>query len=160
MNHLIKKLMPALVAVVVLAGGATLAQSPEKCDGELEQCIKYIAEKLKASGWVGVELERREEDGDFEIVKVIPHSPAKKAGIRKGDILRAINDMSLCELQGKTLAEARLKWTPGVSLTYTIERGGEDRQIKITLEAMPAPVLARYIGEHILLHVTDERAEE
>ena len=160
MNHFIKKLMPALVAVVALAAGAVLADSPARCEGDLEECIKYIAAKLKASGWVGVELERQERSGFYQVVKVISGSPAQQAGIRTGDVLRAINDMPLCELKGKSLEEARLKWKPGVSVTYTIERGGEDRQIKLTLAPMPAPVLARYIGEHILLHVSEERAAE
>jgi hypothetical protein len=42
--------------------------------------------------------------------------------------------------------------SPGKSVDYTIKRDGYDRQVTVTLAPMPADVLARYVGQHMLDH--------
>ncbi|HET6277455.1 MAG TPA: hypothetical protein VFG08_01580, partial [Candidatus Polarisedimenticolia bacterium] len=44
--------------------------------------------------------------------------------------------------------------SPGKSVDYTIKRDGYDRQVTVTLAPMPADVLARYIGQHMLDHAS------
>jgi C-terminal processing protease CtpA/Prc len=118
-----------------------------------------MATKMKDSGWVGVELEGDDAKyGPMTVTKIIDGSPAQKAGIQKGDILVAINGIPLEEGNQEKLSAARAASKPGQSVTWTVRRQEEKRDVTITLAAMPADVLARYIGQHMLEHVTAEVA--
>jgi S1-C subfamily serine protease len=91
-------------------------------------------------------------------MKVIPGSPAEKAGLQPGDVLYALNGVRIAQENYTALTKARKEWTPGQSVTYTIKREGVDREIALTLAPMPADVMARWIGEHMKEHEAAERA--
>ena len=131
-----------------------------RCTAKLEVCVEYMTRKMKSSGWVGVELEIDEETGIFKVEQVLTGSPAEKAGIRPGDILKAVNGMPVSDFREKMLAGEKGSWAPGQSITYTIRRDGASREIRIVLAAMPAEVLARYIGRHMLEHVDEEKPND
>jgi C-terminal processing protease CtpA/Prc len=144
-----------LGAVAALLVGAASATAGEKCPYTTQECLDYMATKMKDSGWVGVELERKEDDyGPMTVTKIIEGSPAEGAGIQIGDVLVAINGIPLQEGNREKLSEARAASKPGQSVTWTIRRDQEKRDVQITLGAMPADVLARYIGQHMLEHAT------
>ena len=44
---------------------------------------------------------------------------------------------------------------PGATVTCTIKRNGVDKRFKIKLVPMPADLLAKYIGEHMMEHSQD-----
>ena len=145
----------ALVLAAALAGAFPLnAGEGEKsrCDGKLEDCLEYLANKMKSSGWVGVELEIDEEKGTYTVVMVLEESPAEAAGIQVGDRLLSVNGSPIAEFRQEMLSGKCNSWKPGQSVTYTIKRGEVDRTIRLILAPMPAEVLARYIGEHIQMH--------
>jgi C-terminal processing protease CtpA/Prc len=141
-----------LVAVPAFAGG-----SGHECTASTQECLDYMANQLKNTGWVGVELEMESEKGP-EVTKVVEGSPAEEAGIQPGDILVAINGIEVNDENGEKLQAARAGMGPGTSVTWSMARDDMDRKVAITLAPMPADILARYIGNHMLEHATVEVA--
>lgn len=135
------------------------ADAGEGCSGTTQDCLDYMATQLKESGWVGVEMEVL-ETGGWSITKVVEGSPAQDAGIQPGDVLVAINDIELNEANHEKVKAARAEWTPGTSVTWSMNRDSNDRSVAITLAPMPADVLASYIGKHMIEHATTEVASK
>lgn len=138
--------LAALVAAPAFAGHG-------KCNASTQECLDKMSAHMKNSGWVGVELEESEMGG-YEVAKVVPGSPAEEAGIRSGDVLFAMNGIEIAEENEEALMEVKKGLSPGKSLDYTIKRDGYDRQVTVTLGPMPADLLARYIGQHMLDHAS------
>ena len=70
------------------------------------------------------------------VVSVVPGTPAAQAGLRRGDVITAVNDR---ELQGESaLAEALNRHRPGDSLTLTVSRDGETLKMNVTLTERPS----------------------
>jgi len=152
--------MKRFLIVAALVSFTTLpahAGEGEKCTGTTQECLDYMATQLKDTGWVGVEMDNH-EGGGYVITKVVEGSPAEEAGLAVDDVLLAINGIELNEENQPALKEARAGWTPGMSVTWSMTRGDSDRKVAITLGRMPADVLARYIGRHMMEHATTEVA--
>jgi len=152
-----------LAIASVLGSASPLIAGEDKehrCPGKLEECLEYLANKMKSSGWVGVELEIDKKKGTYTVIKVLEASPAEAAGILAGDQLMAVNGSPIAEFSEKMLAGKTDCWKPGNSVTYTIKRGDVDRTIRLILAPMPAEVLARYIGEHIQMHAGETEPEK
>ncbi len=45
-------------------------------------------------------------------------------------------------------------------ITYTVKRDGNDREVNLTLGPMPADVLAKWIGQHMLDHAQVDVAKK
>lgn len=143
---------------VAVLGLAVLVAAPAfagegKCNSSTQECLDKMAAHMKDSGWVGVELEKSDMGG-YEVAKVIPGSPAEEAGIRTGDVLFAMNGIEISEKNEEALMKVKKGLSPGKSVDYTIKRDGYDRQVTVTLAPMPADVLARYVGQHMLDHAS------
>lgn len=65
------------------------------------------------------------------VVAVVPGSPADRAGVRKGDVVRTVNDVALHDT-GALLALSRAA-RRGDEVTYALERGGEQLQVSLRL---------------------------
>jgi len=141
----------AVVAVALLATTLLLA-GHGKCTASTQECLDMMAAKMKDGGWVGVELESDESTGAYAITRVVPDSPAESAGLRAGDVLVAMNGIKISDDNHEALYKAKKDLKPGDSVKYTVKRDGYDRQVNITLAPMPADVLARFIGQHMLEH--------
>lgn len=148
-----------MMAVAVLAAVPVFAGSYEKCDGDTQECLDYMANKMKNSGWVGVELDHGEQ-GELVVTKVVAGSPAEKAGIQPKDVLFAINGIEYKEENESKLMKQKQSMKPGDSITWTVKRAGYNKDLKITLGRMPADLLARYIGEHMMLHAATAEVAE
>ena len=148
-----------VVAGLLIAGTAMAGES--KCRYSTQECLDYMATKLKESGWVGVELEGDDEHyGPMTVTKVVPGSPAEQTGIQTGDVLLAMNGIALADGNRERIKKAREQWKPGESVVWTMHRGDQKREVSIVLGAMPADVLARYIGQHMLQHAQAEVASK
>ena len=145
---------------LALALPAWAGHSGEKCNYPTQECLDHMAEKLKSSGWVGVELDQDETTGVPTVTKVVPGSPAEAAGIQPGDILVALNGVKINKDNDEALKSARKEWKPGQSVTYTISRNGYDKKVDLTLAPMPADVMAAWIGKHMLEHAHAEVAKK
>jgi C-terminal processing protease CtpA/Prc len=149
---------------LILAAVAMLAVMPafaghggdhSKCKYSTQDCLDHMANQMKNSGWVGVELDTENPDG-YEVSKVIPGSPAEAAGIQAGDVLVALNGVPLNKDNDEEMAKARKEWKPGQTVTYTVRRNGGERQVTLTLGTWPADTLAKMIGMHMLEHANAE----
>ena len=138
-----------LVAIVMLAILPALAG--EKCKYGTQECLDHMANKMKNSGFVGVELDTDNAEG-YAVTSVYPGSPAETAGIKSGDILVALNGVAINKDNDDELMKARKDWKPGQNVTYTIKRSGSERHVSLTLAPWPADALARVIGMHMLEH--------
>lgn len=151
--------MGAAIVLVALTAIPVAAGEYKKCTASTQECLNMMAEKMKKSGWVGVELDTEATGGTgYMVEKVIPGSPAEKAGIQSGDILYALNGVTIAESNKEALKKVRKEWVPGQSVTYTIKRAGADREVTLTLAPMPADVMANWVGQHMLEHAQVEVA--
>jgi C-terminal processing protease CtpA/Prc len=148
------------VAVALFAISLALAGGDYKCKASTQECLDKMAAKFEKSGFVGVELDTDKATGGYAITRIIPGSPAEKAGLKTGDVLFALNGVRMAEDNHKAMKKAKKDWTPGQEITYTIKRGSEDREVQLTLAPMPADVLAQWIGHHMLEHAQTEIAKK
>ncbi|MCP3981542.1 MAG: PDZ domain-containing protein [bacterium] len=152
----------SLIAVPVFAGGdcssskEDAAQTAgnkyaehEKCSADAVVCLNKMASKLQNRGWVGIEMEQT-DGGELEILGVEPDSPAERAGLRKGDVLVAMNGIDYAEENKERMHEAYNAMTPGRTVTYTVDRKGKNREIDVELGRIPEAVVAKWIGNHML----------
>lgn len=152
------------VAAAVLAGCAAgyvhAGSEPEKCPLSTQECLAEMSKRLKSAGFIGVELERDTEKnkGLYTVSKVVPGSPAQEAGIQPGDVFEALMGVPMTVENEKKLWEVRSKLKSGSKITYTIRREGASRDITLTLAPMPADLIAKYIGEHMLVHAAQDAA--
>ncbi len=146
-----------LVVLLVAAVPAIAGEMGKKCTMPTQDCLNKMSTHMKNSGWVGVELDTEVPEG-YAVTKVIPGSPAETAGIQAGDVLYALNGVRISDTNKEALAKVRKEWKPGQSVTYTIKRNGADREVTLTLAPMPADILAKWIGQHMIEHVTTEVA--
>jgi C-terminal processing protease CtpA/Prc len=146
---LIAAAMTASIVASVFAGGP--------CEAPTDECIRKLHQKYQQAGWLGIEKEKG-EDGNAVITAVVPGSPAAAAGFAVGDVLVAINGITLADMKGekakeeeKKLQEKKLKlaMVPGSHVTYTVSRRGARLDLVATLEKPPESVIAQWIGEHV-----------
>jgi C-terminal processing protease CtpA/Prc len=148
----------ALVAAPVLAGGAdcqkhaakTAAHTTKPCEMSAEDCDKWMAE-AKTRPWLGVDLDG-DGTGAWTVTRVVPESPAERAGIREGDQLVAMNGVAFGEANKDKLAAVKKSLKPGDSVTYGIRRDGVDRDVTATLTRMPEAVYVAMVEEHKKAH--------
>lgn len=96
-------------------------------------------------GWLGVQLEPLSEGidatdqeaarGGVLITEVLPDSPAQRAGITKGDILRAVGNRPVHAIAEALDAVATLP--PGEQVTLTLERNGKPLTVAVTIAERP-----------------------
>ena len=69
------------------------------------------------------------------LFQVVPGGPADKAGLRKGDVITAIDGT---EIKGVSDLRAKIaEHNVGDKVELTIQRGGQERKASLTLEEMP-----------------------
>ena len=145
-----------------LLGGTTalalalpaVARGGEGCTRSVDQCLNAMVTKLKRTGFIGVELEGSDEGGPLVVTKVVPESPAEKVGLQVGDELLALNGIRFGKDSWEKMARVK---RPGREVTCTIKRDGEAKSMKLTLAPMPADLMAKYIGEHMMQHAKQEQ---
>jgi len=81
-------------------------------------------------GGLGIEVGM--EDGFVKVVSPIDDSPAFRAGLKPGDLIVKLDEMSV---KGMTLTDAvkRMRGKPNTKITLTILRKGEENPVIVTL---------------------------
>lgn len=153
-------LTAALAATIALPAAAGDTKSYEKkCTMSASDCLEQMTARFRNTGWIGVELEMDADSPGWNVRAVVPGSPAAKAGLQSGDILWAVEGVVL---DGKNEAKydelRKTKMKVGSSVTYTVKRGETTTPVKITLEAWPADLVAKYVGNHMLEHAATDVA--
>jgi len=140
-----------LVLALILALGATAAPAlagDHKCSADTQTCLNMMAQQLKGRGWAGLDLDKT--DDGARIKTVFENTPAQKAGFKVGDILVAIDGVRLSDVSEGEHGDLQAKMKPGSHLTYTVSRDGKERDIRVTLAAMPEETITALIGRHML----------
>lgn len=85
--------------------------------------------------WIGIFME--ESNGSVVIGRVMPQSPAARAGLRAGDVILSVDKADAREPRDvqRTIMNRR----PGDSVTLRIRRGKKTIDVEVTTEAMPSP---------------------
>jgi membrane-associated protease RseP (regulator of RpoE activity) len=133
------------------SSGSSSGAMHKKCPYSTQECLNTMAQRLKTAGWIGIEYDS-DQPGPPKVQRVVPGSPAEKAGLQPGDELISLNGIELKEGNEEKLKVARGDWTPGHTVHYMVKRNGALKPIDIVLGTWPADVLAKYIGEHMLEH--------
>jgi putative serine protease PepD len=94
---------------------------------------KLVAGQSVAKAGLGLSGPSTTPEGDSGafVRSVTPDGPAAVAGIREGDLITAVDDMPIHafdELRGTISA-----YSPGDTVTVTIERDGQSSQVQVTL---------------------------
>ena len=159
-----------LAAVPALAGGsgcngqqaaegaAQTASKTHGCTADTQYCLNSMAAKLKNKGWVGIELDVDETSGVMSVTRVEPRSPAQAAGMQEGDVLLALNGIRFDSEDQEQLHFVKSQMKVGSSMIYTVDRDGYEKQLDVTLAAIPDDIMAQWVGQHMLGHATIEVA--
>jgi carboxyl-terminal processing protease len=94
---------------------------------------QYADMQVQTSGeFGGLGLEVTQTDGLLKVITPIDDTPGARAGIRPGDIIVKIDDLSTDSL---TLDDAvsRMRGAPGTKVTLTIKRSGISSPVIVTL---------------------------
>ena len=142
-----------LMPLPVFAGGHCKGKDCKKCEKPVQDCLNSMVTELKSTGFIGVEIDTDKETGTYKVKKVIEGTPAEKAGIQHGDVLFAIDGIQFTKKNHEAISKVK---KPGKQVTCTIKRNGAKREIKMTLVPMPADLMAKYIGEHMMEHAAKE----
>ena len=80
----------------------------------------------------GLGIEVGQEDGFLKVIAPIDDTPAQRAGIRAGDLIIRLDDVSV---KGMPLSDAiqRMRGKPNTAITLTIVREGARKPLKIKL---------------------------
>ena len=139
----------AFVMIVAVAAAQPLfAGEGHKCTASTQDCLDHMAANLSNRGWVGIEA----GDDNMRITRVVEGSPAEAAGFAVGDVLTAANGVVYSEANKADLEKVKKGMVPGATITFTLERAGTARDVKVTLAALPDNVRAQWVGNHMLEH--------
>lgn len=132
-----------LVAILTIPGGASSSGLAMPID-----TARDVVEQLEATGsaahaWLGVtgtdDTERA--GGGARVERVLPASPAEKAGLAPGDVIVAVGDgesTTAVSSMADLMAEVRDR-RPGHSLELTVLREGAKRHMPVSLSHKTSP---------------------
>ena len=141
--------LAVLVIFIALTGTALAGERHVKCTEDTQVCLDRLTAKLKAKGWLGVELDKTDK-GWYKVTAVTADSPAQVAGFQAGDMLVALNGVVLSEDNKEALGKVKKGLGPGKAATYTVKRSGAKQQLAVTLSHMPGEMIAEWIGQHMV----------
>ena len=144
------------ILVLALAVPVFAGSDGQKCSYSTQECLDMMANKMKAGGFVGLELDM-DKTGATVVQSVFPGTPAEAAGLQKGDILYKLNGVVINEKNEEQLVQARGEWKPGQQVTSIIQRDGVERTVNLTLASMPADIMAQAVGKHMMQHASAEQ---
>lgn len=136
-----------IAAILALAAPVFAASGPVGKDGYTAQaCLDHLA-KMRDSGWSGFDAMPNEK-GEMVISSVPANGPGVAAGFQVGDVLVSANGVKYADK--KAMHKAMMDWKVGSQVTYTVNRGGAEQQVAVTLVQMPEDVFAAMVGNHMI----------
>jgi putative serine protease PepD len=85
--------------------------------------------------YVGVELNPSSTSGGAQVASVTGGSPAQSSGVQASDVVTAINGKPINSTE--QFIEAVDNYNPGQTITLTVKRGGQTKQIQLKLGTRP-----------------------
>lgn len=145
---LILGLLTILAWLPMRAGEGGEGEARKTCPGTMESCLSTMIERYKKTGLIGLDGKWDEEIGGYRIEKFLEGSVAEKAGVMVGDILVKVNGIPLTD--EKAFAADADNRKPGKEVTVTVLRGEKPLTFTVTLIPVPADIMAREIGRHMM----------
>ena len=87
---------------------------------------------LTTGEFSGIGIEIVPMDGFLKVVSPLDDSPAKKVGIKSGDVILRINDILVKDMSLND-AMKRIRGKKGTQVTLTVVRKGEDKPLKFNI---------------------------
>jgi membrane-associated protease RseP (regulator of RpoE activity) len=109
--------------------GSSASAAPDAQEQQQDQ-------QQQEKAWMGV-LFARTPDG-LTIAQVIADSPADKAGLKRADVIKAVNGTAVETVQ--ELRDQLKDKNVGDTITLSIERDGQAQDVSVTLETQPEPL--------------------
>ncbi|MFD0714766.1 S41 family peptidase [Paenibacillus sp. GCM10027626] len=116
--------------------------------------------------FVGIGVEIRQQDGDYIIENATLGSPAEKAGLQHGDIVRAVDNKSVKGMAFDQLLKL-VKGKEGTKVTLIIDREKVAEPLAVTVERGTVPVhtlsyemKGDHIGMIVISRFADKTGEE
>ena len=139
--------MPRFLILLALLGAvlaAPAAQAAEdKCPLDVATCLGMFAQAHERP-WLGVEFEQ-DSTGTPHVRHVVPGSPAEKAGMKAGDVIRRIGDQAPTDwFAGKS------GWETSGQTACRVLRDGKEKSLSFENRRMPEDMYARIIGIHMI----------
>jgi PDZ domain/Aspartyl protease len=94
---------------------------------------KQPEETLLPRGFLGIELVEAGAPGEVRVDRVLPGSPAAKAGVKPGDLLKKLGEHAVKGLKSARAEVALVR--PGDTVVLAVRREGEADEIVLTLTA-------------------------
>ena len=144
-----KRLSASFAAVLTLALAVPAFAGGANCAGSSSASVtankSSCSDKASASNtaWAGAWLERS-SSGKVTVANVAKNSPAHRAGIKSGDVVLAVNGYDLADKQSREACASSAECNVGSAVTYKVQRGRSVKQMKLTLEKMPADAASRF----------------
>jgi uncharacterized protein (TIGR03067 family) len=96
-------------------------------------------EPSAGNGFVGMALRFDETLSAVVVQSTLERSPARKAGLREDDVLLSVGGDAVTDLRSAVNAVRRVK--PRTELPIRVRRGGEDKEIRVTVAVVPFEML-------------------
>lgn len=151
----------ALALTAVPAGDGASGNDPSRrprkpCPATMEECLTSMIERFKKMGLIGLDGKWDPEIGGYRIENFLEGSVAEAAGVQVGDILVKVNGIALKDEEAYK-ADAKNR-QPGDDVSVTVLRDGAPLTVRVTLIPVPADVMAREIGLHMMESHSPARA--
>jgi carboxyl-terminal processing protease len=97
-------------------------------------------QEVQDSEFSGVGITVTQDPRGLRVSQVFDESPAKRAGVKRGDLITAVNGTPL---KGRTQDQsvALIKGRNGTDVTLTIRHGGRSREVDLTRATIEVPVV-------------------
>src|SRR5262245_377546 len=139
------KLKLVVPAVALLAIAASLPASA--CDGNKNTAMAASAHSCSgmshSMAWSGAWL-KRAPSGELTVVAIAKDSPAARSGLKKGDVVLAVNGRELDSAKSAHMCGDGSACSIGSSFAYTVQRGHTNKTVKVKLEKMPEEATMKF----------------
>jgi putative serine protease PepD len=105
--------------------------------------VREVVPRLKGGqpikrAWLGVETASRKDGDGAQVGATISNGPAARAGVQQGDVITQIDGQRVVD--GADVSRRVNGKQPGDTLTITVQRGGREVTIHVTLGVRPERV--------------------
>ena len=138
-----KMLSASAVAVLVLAMSVPAFAGGGSCSGSSASAMSGSCSAMHNAAWAGAWLQRS-ASGTVTVAEVAKGSPAAKAGLKAGDVVAAVNGYDLSSSESRAMCASKANCSVGSTVTYTVNRAGKTKDLKLKLEKMPANATERF----------------
>ena len=97
-------------------------------------------QELTTGKFSGIGVWVRPRSGRLEVVSVLPQTPARRAGLERGDVITRIDKLPVSGMSPDE-AVARIKGREGTSVDLTVDRGSDTFSYTITRASIDLPNL-------------------